>query len=200
MITTVYVPLDGSDRAEKALAPGATLAARTGAELVLLAALWPGASPETADSYLSVQAAFLQHPARPCLVLDRSPADAIRTAATEPDTLVCMTTRGLGRVRELLGSVAKEVVRTSVAPVLFVGPNMRSEWELGDHPLVLAGLDGSMPSLAAAQAAGDLAETIGARVRAVEVVRPSDVITVGEFPGGDVAMLEGVTAGCGDGA
>jgi len=29
-------------------------------------------------------------------------------------------------------------------------------------------------------------------VRAIEVLRPSDVITVGDFPGGDVEMLEQV--------
>jgi nucleotide-binding universal stress UspA family protein len=56
----------------------------------------------------------------------------------------------------LLGSAAEDVVRTSVAPVLFVGPGMRAEWELGEEPPVIAGLDGSKPALAAAQAAGDL--------------------------------------------
>ncbi len=195
MTITVYVPLDGSDRAERALAPATAIAARTGAELVLFATPWPDTRPETVSNYLSVQAAFLELPARPWLVLDRTPVDAIRTAAAEPDALVCMTTRGRGVVSEaLLGSVAEEVVRTSVAPVLFVGPNMRADWELGDDPLVMAGLDGSTPSLAAAHAAGDLATSIGARVRAVEVLRPSDVITVGEFPGGDLAMLKEVAA------
>src|SRR5690349_20298982 len=123
MITTVYVPLDGSERAQTALKPAAALAARARAELVLLATPWPDASPDTVDRYLSAQVAFVQQPARSWLVLDRSPVEAICTAATEPDALVCMTTRGLGKVRlTLLGSVAKEVVRTSVAPVLFVGP------------------------------------------------------------------------------
>ncbi len=106
-----------------------------------------------------------------------------------------MTTRGRGVVKEtLLGSVAAEVVRTSTAPVLFVGPSVPVGWELGDDPLIMAALDGSMPSLAAANAAGDLAAALSARIRAVEVLRPSDVITVGEFPGGDLAMLQAVAA------
>jgi nucleotide-binding universal stress UspA family protein len=195
MTATVYVPLDGSERAEAALLPATALAARAGADLVLFATPWPNTSTETVSSYLSVRAGFLDRPARTRLVLDREPADAIRMVAAEPDALVCMTTHGRGALRKaLLGSVAEEIVRTSVAPALFVGPGMRAEWELGKDPLVIAGLDGSTSSLAAAQAAGELAASIRARVRAVEVLRPSDVITVGEFPGGDVALLEAAVA------
>ena len=195
MSTTVYVPLDGSERGERALAPATALAARTGAELVLFATPWPHTSREAMGNYLSVQAAFLGQPARPWLVLDRSPVDAIRTAAAEPGALVCMTTRGRGVAKEtLLGSIAADVVRTSAAPVLFVGPNLRAGWTVGDDPLVLVELDGSAPSRAAAHVAGDLAVLMRARVRAVEVLRPSDLITVGEFPGGDLAMLKEMTA------
>ncbi len=44
MSMTVYVPLDGSERAERALAPASAVAARAGAELVLFAAPWPDTS------------------------------------------------------------------------------------------------------------------------------------------------------------
>jgi nucleotide-binding universal stress UspA family protein len=91
----------------------------------------------------------------------------------------------------VLGSVAEAVMRKSAAPVVLVGGQLSPEWELGDSPIVLAALDGSKPSLAAAQAAGDLAAAIAARVRVVEVVRPSDVITVGELRDAEVDMLEG---------
>lgn len=196
MAQTVYVPLDGSERAESALPPAVALASRTDAELVLVRACRPDGAADTAESYLSARAAFLDHPARTWLVLDRDPAEAIRVAAEEPDSLVCMSTRGLGAIREaVLGSVSEEVVRNTRAPVLLVGPDLRSDWALGDQPVVLAGVDGSLASLAAVRAAGDLAATIDARVRAVEVLRPSDVITIGEYPGGDVAMLEAAVAG-----
>jgi nucleotide-binding universal stress UspA family protein len=191
MTPTVYVPLDGSEHAQRALPVATAIAARRGGELVLLATPWPDTAAETVSSYLSAQAAFLDWPARSWLVLDRTPADAIGVAAAEPDSLVVMTTRGRGVAsRGLLGSVTEEVVRTCVAPVLFVGPGIRAGWELADEPLVLAGLDGSTPSVAAAHAAGDLAASIGARVRVVEVLRPSDILTVGEFPRGDLELLE----------
>ena len=193
MLQTVYVPLDGSERAESALTPAVALAECAGAELVLLSAAWPDASADTVNNYLSARAAFLGRPARASLVLDRDPADTIRMVAAEAGSLVCMATRGRGAIREaLLGSVGEEVVRTSVAPVLLVGPGVPADWELGEHPLVLAGLDGSEPSRAAAQAAGDLATSLGARVRVVEVLRPSDVVAVGTVPGGDPEVLEAV--------
>ena len=195
MTTTVYVPLDGSERAEAALLPASAIAGRAGAELVLLSTRWPDCSAETVNRYLDARAAFLDVPARTVLALDRGPVDAITMAATEPGALVCMTARGKGAVRKaLLGSVAEEVVRTSISPLLLVGPGVSASWALGEDPLVIAGLDGSTTSLAAASAAGELAVAIDARVRALEVLRPSDVIAVGDFPGGDVAMLEAAVA------
>ena len=192
---TIYVPLDGSERAETALGAAAPLAARVGAELVLLSARWPNADIETARSYLDVRAAFLEQSARTWLVLDRDPAEAIALAAGEPDAVVCMATRGRGALRNaVLGSVAEEVVRTSPTPLVLVGPRFEPTWELGASPLVVAGLDGSHLSRAAALAAGDLALEMGARVRVVEVLRPSDVITVGTFPTADADLLEQVVA------
>jgi nucleotide-binding universal stress UspA family protein len=195
MTTTVYVPLDGSERAEAALVPARAIATRAGAEVVLLSTLWPLRFPETVERYLSARAAFLDVPARTMLMLDRGPVDAITMVAAEAGALVCMTARGRGALRKaLLGSVAEEVVRTSVSPLLLVGPGVSADWALGEDPLVIAGLDGSTASLAAACAAGELAATIGARVRALEVLRPSDVVAVGDFPGGDVALLQAAVA------
>jgi len=193
MIRTVYVPLDGSELAQAALKPGVALAARAGAELVLLTTRWPGAGVDTPRNYLDARIAFLDHPARPLLVLDREPEDAIVLAANEPGAMICMATHGRGAVRAaVLGSVAEAVMRESAAPVVLVGGQFSPEWELVDSPVVIAALDGSKPSLAAAHAAGDVAAAITARVRVVEVLRPSDVITVGELRDAEVEMLEDV--------
>jgi hypothetical protein len=63
-ITTVYVPLDGSERAEAALQPATAIADRTGAELVLLSAASPDDHVESVDNYLSARIAFLEHRVR----------------------------------------------------------------------------------------------------------------------------------------
>jgi nucleotide-binding universal stress UspA family protein len=104
-----------------------------------------------------------------------------------------MTTRGRGAVRKaLFGSVSEEVVRTTSAPVLLLGPSFSRGWELGLEPLVIAGLDGSEWASGAASDAGALAAALHGRVLALEVVRPSDVVTVGRGPEDDAATLRRV--------
>jgi nucleotide-binding universal stress UspA family protein len=193
MTRRVYVPLDGSARADSAIAPGAALARRTGAELVLMSACPPDGGANDVRDHLEGCARQIESPVRTYLVLDRAPGAAIVLAAGEPDALLCMATRGRGVVREaVLGSVAEEVVRSSPAPVVLVGPDVEPDWSLSDEPLVVAGIDGSQPSRLAAREAGELALSIGGRVRAVEVVRASDVRTVGEFPHADRELLSDI--------
>jgi nucleotide-binding universal stress UspA family protein len=175
-IGTVYVPLDGSERAARALAPASALAERCDAEVVLLATPWPGETCHTVERYLDAQVAFAGHPeTRPLLVQDRSAPDAICALAAEPGAIVCMTTRGRGAAREaLLGSVGEAVLRTVSRPLLFVGPSFDPEWSLPPHPVVIAGIDGSELSCGALRDAGELAALLEGRVRAVEVLRPVD--------------------------
>jgi nucleotide-binding universal stress UspA family protein len=194
-ITTVYVPLDGSERAERALRPAVALAERCNAELVLLAALRPEERASTVEHYLDARAAFCDREARPWLVLDCSPADAIGRAAATPGALVCMTTRGRGALRgAVLGSVGEAVVRAAIRPVVLVGPSCSSRWRMGSHPLVIAGFDGSAHSRAAAWDARDLATALHGRVRVLEALRTSDVTAAGAFPDQDAqALLQIVT-------
>jgi nucleotide-binding universal stress UspA family protein len=175
-ITSVYVPLDGSPRAETALRPAIALAEHCDAELVLVAAPWPDTRLETIQRYLDAQVAFAEHPkVRPLLVQDRDAVAAICMVAAEPGALVCMSTRGRGAARQaLLGSVAAAVLPTASKPVLFVGPSFDPEWELPSHPVVIAGIDGSAPSVGALRDAGDLAAVLDGRVRAIQVLRPTD--------------------------
>jgi nucleotide-binding universal stress UspA family protein len=175
-ISAVYVPLDGSERAETALRPALVLAERCDAELVVLAAPWPDTKRDTIQRYLDAQVAFAEHPkVRPMLVHDRDAVDAICMATAEPGALVCMSTRGRGAAREaLLGSVGAAVLRSASGPLLFVGPSIDPEWELPSHPVVIAGVDGSAPSVEALRDAGDLAAVLDGRVRAVQVLRPTD--------------------------
>jgi nucleotide-binding universal stress UspA family protein len=79
--------------------------------------------------------------------------------------------------------------------LLLVGPSCAAEWDLPDPVLLLAGIDGSELSQEAARAAGALARWIDGRVRAIEVLRPSDVVVIGgKFPVAEVEVLEGIVA------
>ncbi len=177
-ITAVYVPLDGSERAERALGPATALAERSDAKLILLATLWPNERLDTVEHHLDACAAFADHPASPMLVVDRSPAEAICDAAAQPGALVCMTTRGRGAVRAaLLGSEGEAALRASARPIVFVGPAFDPKWVLRAQPLVIAGVDGSGRSFAAARDAGEFAATLHGRVCVLEALRPSDIAT-----------------------
>jgi nucleotide-binding universal stress UspA family protein len=175
MIKKVYVPLDGSEIAAAAIQPGALLASRAGAPLVLLAARWPGESESTMRSYLDAHVAFLDGPVDAWVISDKEPVDAISGVSAEPGAIVCMATRGRGSFRAaLLGSVAEGVVRSATGTLALVGPSFDPTWKLADHPSILVGTDGRDASRAAAFAACEVAEALDASVELVHVFEPMD--------------------------
>jgi len=195
MTKVVYVPLDRSPRAEAALVPAAALAARTGAELVLLAACRSGSEDHVVERYLDVHVALSSVPARPWILHDREPADAIVLAAESDDSMLCMATHGRSGLGEvMLGSVAEAVLRRSVAPIVLVGPRFKPTWRLPTSPTVLTGYDGSASARDVAFVAGRLSAELDGRVRLEEVVRPTDVAQTARFPAGHVEALEGLVA------
>jgi nucleotide-binding universal stress UspA family protein len=138
----VLVPLDGSDRAERALGPAAALAALSNGRCELLHVARPrpyavgwslayGSPPPVraepawnAPRYLRELAGRLEAasvPARYHAVSDERPiAEAIaRWAELTAADVVAMTSRGRGSLSHLLrGSVAEAVARRSPLPVL----------------------------------------------------------------------------------
>ena len=192
---TVYVPLDGSERAQTALAPAVALADRTGAALVLVAAPFTDGSAEAPSRYLDAQVACIGRPARTWVIPEREPSEAVLLAASSPGALVCMATHGRGALAgAVLGSVAERVLRRSPTPVMLIGSEIDPAWRLGAEPTVVVGIDGSAPARAAAVAAGDLARSAGACVRLLEVVRPSDVVVTGRALEPDVGRLTSLAA------
>ena len=77
MVTTVFVALDGSDVADSALAPAVQLATRADAQLVLLAARWPGTDAPGMERRLDARIAVLGAAAETRVVTDLDPVDAI---------------------------------------------------------------------------------------------------------------------------
>jgi len=131
MYERILVPLDGSDRAEEALAHARELAQRFQSEMLLLWVVAHEAggddSASPAGRYLEEQCARLRSAgltARPLLRVSDDAGDTIlQTAQGEDVSLICMATHGLGGIRRLvLGSVADEIVRRAEVPVLLVRP------------------------------------------------------------------------------
>lgn len=129
----VLVPLDGSAFAAAALPTARELVARFGAELETISV----AGDERAAGELRKQArgavAVVERAAVTVTLADDAAAAIVSHAATFDSCVVCMSTRGRGRVSgAVIGSVAREVLRRSNRPVIAVGPQ-------ADRPPALVG-------------------------------------------------------------
>jgi len=179
VVKRIVVPLDGSERAERALPVARTLAARTDAEVVVVGCAWQE-SPEHVQHYLDAVTAFTATGDDPLVgtrvIEDQPPPAAILQAAAEhPDSVVCMTTHGRGRLRwALVGSVAEKVLRAATRPVLLVGRAGRPRW---DEPSrrVVACVDGSEASTKVTDTATEWARELGLQVVLTVVRHPLDV-------------------------
>lgn len=153
---TIVVALDGSPFAEQALGPAQELAANTGAELLLVAAV-----PVEVDSGLVVAglpyytlpderaeqawfAGYLSNLAerlsaqgfqvRTRVSIDRPDVGILHISAVERADLIVMATHGRsGLSRLLIGSVAAGVVHGSEMPVLLIRPHERPTVSARDH-------------------------------------------------------------------
>jgi nucleotide-binding universal stress UspA family protein len=172
----IVVPLDGSPLAETAARIALPLADRIGAAVVLLTATEDD-DPEASRSYLDGFAALVgESRIERVIATDSKAVDAIeQTVSAQPDSIICMTTHGRGRLRwAVAGSVAEEVIRDSAGPMLLVGPRGEPTWS---HPKgrVLVCIDGTDAGEAATRQACDWASTLDLDVGLVFVGHPLDV-------------------------
>jgi nucleotide-binding universal stress UspA family protein len=174
--TTVVVPLDGSDFAERALPHAVETAEAFGARIVLVGSQEDGVDIDATRSYLRSRAVAHGHQEAECLVVtDRGAAAAISLVAGEDGrAIVVMASHGRGAVRHLvLGSVAEQVLADHAGPVLVVGPRAdRSRaTRPGAGPVVL-GIDEHETDDARITMAAMWARIRHARIELVSVVNP----------------------------
>lgn len=188
MATTILVPLDGSEFAERAVPFAAYLARRADAEIALLRAVqartFPGADPtdaevkvtQEAEAALDRVAASLRQQgiAASTHVYYDSATSALTDAlrAQHPD-LVVMSTHGRSGIgRWLYGSVAEHVLHHATMPVLLVPARCRREWKPDAIGPVVVGLDGSPLAEAALAPAAQLAAWLDTELVLAEVIEP----------------------------
>ena len=145
-MTTIVVPLDGSAFAERAIRPACSIAARLEHARVLLVSCAPDdidAAQHELDDRASLYSEVVDIETR--IVGKGDPAEVIiAIAATEPDGMICMATRGKGGIRAaLLGSVSTEVVCRSTQPLVLVGPHCRTTLLPAERGRLLVCSDGS---------------------------------------------------------
>ncbi len=201
MFTRILVPLDGSARAERALPVAARLAQSSGGIVILASIVSPmvtygplleipanrasmvEAEVAAAKDYLgrvaaSVKLAGVKTQVTTSVARPVAPELLQVATASHADIIVMCSHGRTGMLRWALGSVARQLVRTSPVPVLVLqadGPIPISPGKTTDQPLrVVAPLDGSPLAEAAIEPAARLAAALAgprhAMVRLVHVV------------------------------
>lgn len=202
MFRRVLVPLDGSNRAERAIPVAARIARSTGGSVVLLRVVsistefWPYMAPqptlaqaiidadlEEAAKYLASVTALpeLNGVSTETMTLYGPTAATILSVAYSHDVdVIVMCSHGYtGVTRWIMGSVAEKIARHSAVPVLILreGGPIPVGPHTDDRPFrVLAPLDGSTRAKAAIEPAATLASILAAPGRGalhlVRVVKP----------------------------
>jgi nucleotide-binding universal stress UspA family protein len=182
-MTTLLVPLDGSNLADRAVPFAATIATRAGWSLLLLRAVNTLRAPTVADE------AILMREAQEALdavatslaadglnavtrVVDKQAETAILEATADDDVkLVVMSTHGRGGLgRFVYGSVADTVLRHAPVPVLTVPAHGLDAWQPNERIKIMVPLDGSDLSHAALGPACELADILGGSLLLASVV------------------------------
>lgn len=188
MIKRILLPLDGSRFAEAAIPLTRSLVTAANAELhlVLVHETLPSVDEQTyeelltwarmgEDRYLSEAAGRIGTEDEPCrhAILQGVPAEAIAEYARENAIdLLVLSTHGWGAVKRFwLGSVADRLIRECRSPVLLVRPAEDGTAITGIHSMLVA-LDQSGFGEAVLPVAVDLALTLEAEIKLLNVVQP----------------------------
>jgi nucleotide-binding universal stress UspA family protein len=200
MFKKILVPLDGSETAEAILPFAREVAARCGADLLLVTAVaqvgvWDAAltlqvmekEGQVAGEYLSEQAAKLGGNVKTS-VLQGDAAEAILSEAEKAGAdLIAISTHGRSGLRRFLfGSVATKLLEASSVPVLFLRPK-EGEDKGAPGPVVkkiLVPLDGSDVALSIMPTVEEFARAMGASLVLYHAVAPLAV-----YPGFEAAAV-----------
>lgn len=111
----------------------------------------------------------------------------------KPDTLVAMTSRGHSGLSEIvMGSVAQDVLRGAIGPVLLYHPTGKqaSERTSARPQRVVLPLGGSEARGGIADDAARFAHWIGAELEVVSVIQPLSPALLDQIPESDFAVIE----------
>lgn len=176
MYETILVPLDRSPQAEMALGAADAFACRLGAKVDLVVSSALGLDSEDHEQYLQKVASTLRAPigALEVLTSDNVVESIITALRARPGSLLCMSTHGRGGLAQaMMGSTAEAIVRDAKAPVLLVGPDVASKFDVGIEAIQVC-LDGSPASEKLLPVATSWAKEFSSRLWLVEVQAPEN--------------------------
>jgi nucleotide-binding universal stress UspA family protein len=209
MIKRILVPLDGSGTAERALPLAWGIAARTGAEVLLLSAVVPGehwagpalVNPSDEDERCAAED-YLQSVARPTIVRRLNTrifaipgrAASVITGAAEAEEcdLIIMTTQGRsGLSTWVVGSVADKVRQSGQTPLLLIHARRGIVPPVTEVHRILVPLDGSELAERALPLAQDLARAFHAGLVIQQIVVPPTAFFTDYLPPNAIEEVRG---------
>ena len=174
MFAMILLPLDGSRRSERALPYAAGLAKVFGSELALVHDETIGlrgddvpASADTLGRIAELVEALQNLGLRVWRGVIRGPAaEAILRVADDAHAdLIVMSTHGRsGLGRWLYGSVADEVLRHTILPIVLISAACERRWKIEGPFRLLVPLDGSELAESALGLAGEVADALHAEL------------------------------------
>lgn len=174
--TGLVVPVDLSDGSQRAVAPGAALAANLELPLELFGWQWHTAETRELRRHLDGLATELSPSPKVRVVFGGASSAAgplIEAARQGAGTLVCMATRARSGVgATVLGSVTEAFVRATSDPVVLVGPHLDADRPGLSAPIVVC-VDGSHHSEHVVPVAAALAIALGTTLEVIHVQEPS---------------------------
>ncbi len=165
----VVIPLDGSQRAARAILPAQRLAVALGLPAGVITV--SGDRPAIrGDELAAIQSENRLQWSE--VVSSTSPADGIAECAAQRDAIVVMATGSRGRSVAIIGSTAASVVGGAIRPVMLVGPETDVFEQRPIKELVVA-VSGTESGESICRPALDLAQANGFDVHFVTVVQPT---------------------------
>ncbi|QYG92279.1 universal stress protein [Iamia sp. SCSIO 61187] len=147
MCTTIVVPIDDGPTSERSVPVAGALARLTGATVELLSVDTDGSAPAQVRRRLDDLVGGIPAGVPVCTTVEGTTepvAGVIAHLDRDPDTLVCLATRGRGALVSLaLGSVTTDVVSQTHLQVLVVGPGCASSPPPDLTAPAVVALDGS---------------------------------------------------------
>ena len=174
MYDRILVPVDGSKFSEEVIPYARGIAQSTGARMALLRVVDKDVKRVEAQRYVETLAKDFGAEVITITSAGDVSADILKEANRVPSTLVAITSHGRGGVLSvMLGSVARNLVRSGHAPVFVYRPGGSPDGHLEPVRIrtVLLPLDGSSLAESAQDEAAALARALHANVVVVQVLR-----------------------------
>lgn len=157
MFQRIIVPIDGSPQSWKAAKVGATLAGACDAAMELVSVVFDAGDDERVVGEMRSGLEFLSgitvEPMITALPADRRADETVggaiaRHAESVNGAMIVMSSTGRGRSAAVLGSVADDVLRVMLGPIIVIGPEVEEfETFAGDIVVPVDGSDFSETSL-----------------------------------------------------